>query len=79
MAKQRRLAEEAAKKAAAAEKAKVRPQDMFKTDEFAEWDANGVPTKLKGGDDVPKSRRKKLEKDWKAQQGAHERWKNEHK
>jgi len=79
LAKQRRLAEEAAKKAAAAEKAKVRPQDMFKTDEFAEWDANGVPTKLKGGDDVPKSRRKKLEKDWKAQQGAHERWKNEQK
>jgi cysteinyl-tRNA synthetase len=79
LAKERRLAEEAAKKAAAAEKAKIRPQDMFKTDEFAEWDANGVPTKLKGGDDVPKSRKKKLEKDWKAQMVAHEQWKNEQK
>jgi cysteinyl-tRNA synthetase len=79
LAKERRLAEEAAKKAAVAEKAKVQPQDMFKTDEFAEWDANGVPTKLKGGDDLPKSRRKKLEKDWKAQKVAHEKWKNEQK
>jgi cysteinyl-tRNA synthetase len=79
LAKERRLAEEATKKAAVAEKAKVQPQDMFKTDEFAEWDANGVPTKLKGGDDLPKSRKKKLEKDWKAQKVAHEKWKNEQK
>ena len=79
LAKERRLAEEALKKAAVAEKARVQPQDMFKTDEFAEWDENGVPTKLKGGDDLPKSRRKKLEKDWKAQKVAHEKWKNEQK
>lgn len=79
LAKERRLAEEATKNAAVAEKAKVQPQDMFKTDEFAEWDANGVPTKLKGGDDLPKSRKKKLEKDWKAQKVAHEKWKNEQK
>lgn len=76
-AKERRLAEEAKEKAAAAEKAKIPPQDMFKTDEFAEWDANGLPTKLKSGDDLPKSRKKKLEKDWKAQKAAHEKWKNE--
>jgi cysteinyl-tRNA synthetase len=79
LAKERRLAEEATKKAVVAEKAKVQPQDMFKTDEFAEWDANGLPTKLKGGDDLPKSRKKKLEKDWKAQKVAHEKWKNEQK
>lgn len=79
LAKEQRLAEEAIKKAAIAEKAKVQPQDMFKTDEFAEWDENGVPTKLKGGEDLPKSRRKKLEKDWKAQKVAHEKWKNEQK
>lgn len=77
LAKEQRLAEEAAKKAALAEKAKVPPQEMFKTDEFAEWDENGLPTKLKGGDEVPKSRRKKLEKEWKAQQSAHEKWKKE--
>jgi cysteinyl-tRNA synthetase len=79
LAKERRLVEEATKKAEAAEKAKVQPQDMFKTDEFAEWDDNGIPTKLKGGDDLPKSRRKKLEKDWKAQKVAHEKWKYEQK
>jgi cysteinyl-tRNA synthetase len=50
---------------------------MFRTDEFGAWDAEGVPTKLKGGEDVPKSRRKKLEKDWKAQNAAHEKWKKE--
>jgi cysteinyl-tRNA synthetase len=75
--RERRLAEEAAKRAAAAERARVRPQDMFRTDEFGAWDAEGVPTKLKGGEDVPKSRRKKLEKDWKAQNAAHEKWKKE--
>ncbi|RDW75659.1 hypothetical protein BP5796_06480 [Coleophoma crateriformis] len=79
LAKERRLAEEATKKAAMAEKAKVQPQDMFKTDEFAEWDENGVPTKLKGGDDLPKSRRKKLEKEWKAQKVAHDKWKSDQK
>lgn len=79
LAKERRLEEEAAKKAAAAEKAKLSPLEMFKTDEFSEWDENGIPTKLKGGDDLPKSRRKKLEKDWKAQNTAHEKWKSEQK
>ena len=70
LAKERRLAEEATKKAAVAEKAKVQPQDMFKTDEFAEWDANGVPTKLKGGDDLPKSRRRRS---WR-RTGRRRRW-----
>ncbi|RDW82331.1 hypothetical protein BP6252_03443 [Coleophoma cylindrospora] len=79
LAKEQRLVEEAMKKAAIAEKAKVQPQDMFKTDEFAEWDENGVPTKLKGGDDLPKSRRKKLEKEWKAQKVAHDKWKSDQK
>ncbi|RFU34002.1 hypothetical protein B7463_g2339, partial [Scytalidium lignicola] len=79
LAKERRLAEEAMKKEVAAGKARVPPQDMFKTDEFVEWDANGVPTKLKNGDELPKSRRKKLEKEWKAQKVVHEKWKQEQK
>jgi cysteinyl-tRNA synthetase len=77
LAKERRLVEEAAKKALLAEKAKLAPLDMFKTDEFAEWDENGLPTKLKSGEELPKSRKKKLEKDWKAQKVAHEKWKSE--
>ncbi len=77
LAKEQRLAEEATRKAAVAEKAKIPPQDMFRTDEFAEWDENGLPTKLKGGEDLTKSRKKKLEKEWKAQKVAHDKWKNE--
>jgi cysteinyl-tRNA synthetase len=79
LAKERRLVEEATQKVVVAEKAKVQPQDMFKTDEFAERDAIRVPTKLKGRDDVPNSRKKKLEKDSKAQKVAHEKRKTEQK
>ena len=38
---------------------------MYKADErFSEWDADGLPTKTKEGEDVPKSTGKKLKKDW---------------
>jgi cysteinyl-tRNA synthetase len=49
-------------------KAKVSPMDMFKSDDrFSEWDGEGMPTKMKGGDEVPKSQLKKLRKDWERQ------------
>ncbi|KAI5865594.1 tRNA synthetases class I (C) catalytic domain-containing protein [Durotheca rogersii] len=54
------------------EKAKLAPEDMFKSDErFGEWDADGLPTKLKDGGEVPKSQAKKLKKDWDRQKKAH--------
>ena len=54
------------------EKAKISPQDMFKGDErYAEWDAEGMPTKLKDGSDVPKAQLKKLKKEWDRQKKAH--------
>lgn len=54
------------------EKAKVRPEDLFKADErYSEWDANGLPTKLKDGSEVPKSQLKKLTKEWDRQKKAH--------
>lgn len=54
------------------EKAKVAPLDMFKNDErYSEWDAEGMPTKLKDGSEVPKTQLKKLKKDWDRQKKVH--------
>jgi len=50
------------------EKAKVSPVDMYKGDErFSEWDEEGMPVKMKSGEEVPKSQLKKLRKDWEKQ------------
>ncbi|TEY86575.1 hypothetical protein BOTCAL_0006g00550 [Botryotinia calthae] len=57
------------------EKAKLSPVDMFKDDRFSAWDVDGMPTKTKDGEDVPKSALKKLKKDWDRQKKAHEDWK----
>ncbi|XXG99857.1 hypothetical protein Hte_006198 [Hypoxylon texense] len=52
-------------------KARQRPEDMFKNDErYSEWDAEGVPTKMKDGSEVPKSQMKKLKKEWERQKKA---------
>ncbi|KAJ8124131.1 hypothetical protein ONZ43_g77 [Nemania bipapillata] len=54
------------------EKAKVAPQDMFKSDgRYSEWDAEGMPTKLNDGSEVPKAQLKKLKKEWDRQKKAH--------
>ncbi|KAI1352140.1 cysteinyl-tRNA synthetase [Xylaria sp. FL0043] len=54
------------------EKAKVAPLDMFKGDErYSEWDAEGIPTKLKDGSEVPKAQLKKLKKEWDRQKKLH--------
>ena len=47
-----------------AEKAKVNPQDMFRTEEYSEWDGDGIPTKDAQGEEVTKSKRKTLKKAW---------------
>lgn len=55
------------------EKAKLKPEDMFKTDErFTAWDENGMPTKDKEGNDVSKSMLKKLKKQWDQQKKLHD-------
>lgn len=57
----------------AREKAKVPPEELFKNDErYGAWDAQGLPTKLKDGGDVPKSQQKQLKKLWDKQKKAHE-------
>ncbi|ORY71119.1 tRNA synthetases class I (C) catalytic domain-containing protein [Pseudomassariella vexata] len=57
------------------EKARVKPEDIFKADaRYGEWDVEGMPTKLRDGSEVPKSQLKKLRKDWDKQKKVHEEW-----
>lgn len=56
------------------EQGKLSPTDMFRTDEFSAWDEDGLPTKDAKGEDVAKSRSKKLRKDWERQKKKHELW-----
>ncbi|BGP18099.1 cysteinyl-tRNA synthetase [Rhodosporidiobolus nylandii] len=85
-AKAAAAAEKAARKAAAAaaaeakrlerlEKGRTPPSEMFRGEkgaEFAEWDQDGVPTKGKDGEELPKSRVKKLRKEWEGQKKLHD-------
>ncbi|KDE05486.1 cysteinyl-tRNA synthetase [Microbotryum lychnidis-dioicae p1A1 Lamole] len=54
------------------EKGRVDPKVMFRTEEYSEWDKQGLPAKDKEGIELPKSRRKKLQKEWDAQNKLHE-------
>ncbi|CDO92791.1 unnamed protein product [Kluyveromyces dobzhanskii CBS 2104] len=54
------------------EKAKLSPQDMFKNNQYTEWDEDGLPIKDKDGNEVTKSMTKKLKKQWLAQKKLHE-------
>jgi len=54
------------------EKSKKSHLDMFKTDEFSAWDEEGLPTTLKSGEPVAKSRLKKFKKEWTDQKKLHE-------
>jgi cysteinyl-tRNA synthetase len=56
------------------DKAKLSHLEMFRTDEFEEWDENGIPTREKGGHELTKSRSKNLRKVWDRQKKAHEAW-----
>jgi cysteinyl-tRNA synthetase len=61
----------------AAEKAqqgKLSHLEMFRTPEYAAWDDDGIPTKDSQGEEVTKSKRKKLAKDWERQKKLHEKW-----
>lgn len=76
-AEKQRAREEREKKAAEkavqkAEEAKMSPYEMFRRqenlDEYSAWNEKGIPIMMKNGkDEVPKSRRKKMEKEWEKQ------------
>lgn len=55
-------------------KGRLSHTDMFRTEEFSEWDQDGVPLKDKDGREVAKSRVKKLRKEWEKQKKLHETW-----
>ncbi|KAJ2720455.1 cysteinyl-tRNA synthetase [Coemansia sp. Benny D115] len=56
-------------------KGKLAPVDLFRTPEmlelYSEWNEQGMPTKDKAGEDLPKSKLKKLEKLYAAQEKLH--------
>jgi cysteinyl-tRNA synthetase len=79
VAEKARLKEEAARAREKAEeekwaKAKVPPQDLFRgnTADFSAFDAEGLPTKLADGSDVPKTQHKRLKKEWDRQKKLHD-------
>ncbi|CAK7217456.1 cysteinyl-tRNA synthetase [Sporothrix bragantina] len=79
VAEKARLKEEAQRAREKAEeekwaKAKMPPQDLYRnnTADFSAWDADGLPTKLADGSDVPKTQSKRLKKEWDRQKKLHE-------
>lgn len=80
--KEAAAAEKAARKAQAAEQARLKrlenlekgrvaPDQLFRTEEYSEWDERGLPTKDKEGAELAKKRRKNLEKDFEKQTKLH--------
>ncbi|MCJ1398849.1 hypothetical protein MMC11_002050 [Xylographa trunciseda] len=60
--------------AAKADQGRQSHMDMFRTPEYSAWDEDGVPVKDIDGEELPKSRIKKLKKDWERQRKLHEKW-----
>ncbi|KAI4121888.1 MAG: hypothetical protein LQ347_006711 [Umbilicaria vellea] len=52
--------------------------EMFRTGEWTAWDADGLPLRDANGAEVPKSRGKKLRKEWERQRRVHEAWVQAH-
>jgi cysteinyl-tRNA synthetase len=68
-------AREAEKEKELRERAKVDPLLMFRdSDEYSEWDENGIPTVDAAGNVVAKNKRKKLVKEWEKQKKRQEEW-----
>lgn len=56
------------------EKGKLSHLEMFRTNEYSAWDDDGIPTCDAAGEEINKSRGKKLRKDWERQKKMHETW-----
>ena len=70
--KEARAKAQAQKKAERLEQGRVAPTVMFKTAEYSAWDEKGIPTLDSEGNEVSKSKRKKLEKEYALQTKLHE-------
>lgn len=67
--------EEREKEAAAkADKGRLSHLEMFRTAEYSAWDEEGLPMKDATGEEITKSKGKKLRKDWDRQKKLHEAW-----
>ncbi|KAF3893685.1 Cysteinyl-tRNA synthetase [Trichophyton interdigitale] len=75
-ARQKLLEKEAREKEAAekAAKGKISPLEMFRTEAYSAWDEDGLPLKDAKGEEITKSQKKKLKKEWDRQKKAHETW-----
>ncbi|WEW56034.1 cysteinyl-tRNA synthetase [Emydomyces testavorans] len=75
-ARKKQLEKEAREKEARerAEKGRLSHLLMFRTNEFSAWDDNGIPVKDAAGEDLTKSKAKKLRKEWEKQKKEHEAW-----
>lgn len=56
------------------EKGRLSHLEMFRTNEYSTWDDEGLPTRDAAGEEINKSRGKKLRKDWERQKKLHEAW-----
>lgn len=56
------------------EAASVSHLQMYRTEEWSEWDEEGLPVRDREGAEVTKSRAKVLRKGWERQKRAHEAW-----
>lgn len=72
--KQKAKEEREREAAAKADKGRLSPKEMFQTQDYSAWDEEGVPTHEKSGEEVTKSKRKKLVKDYERQKKLHEIW-----
>jgi cysteinyl-tRNA synthetase len=71
LAEKKKQEQEALKKA---EKGKLSHLEMFRTNEYSAWDEEGIPLRDAAGEEITKSRSKKLRKEWTVQKKAHEAW-----
>jgi cysteinyl-tRNA synthetase len=53
------------------EKGRTPPSQLFRTDEYSNWNDDGFPTHDKEGQELAKSRMKKLKKEWDMQERLH--------
>lgn len=56
------------------EKGKLSHLEMFRTNEYSAWDNEGIPTHDAAGEEINKTRGKKLRKDWERQKKLHDSW-----
>lgn len=73
--KQEQAAANAKKEQERLQKMKIKPEDLFKdTSLYSEWDDEGIPTKNANGEEVTKSMKKKLVKQFQQQQKLYQEY-----